>query len=105
MVSISAMVLLFAAFSNKIIDTLNKQIITSSTIINNAEDPLPYSLTTIDNGPFMFGVEIWHHNLNEGNRYFDLVLLNTIYSFGEVQNTSISIPLEPCTREHWNGYP
>jgi hypothetical protein len=37
----------------------------------------------------MFGVEVWHHNLNEGLRYFDVVLMNVFYSYGEPQNTSI----------------
>jgi hypothetical protein len=32
---------------------------------------------------FMFGVEIWHHNLNEGLRYFDVTLKNKVFATGE----------------------
>lgn len=66
------MLLLFAAFYNKIIDTFDKLIIFSTSSNENADDPLPYTLSTINFGKFMFGVEVWHHNLNEGNRYFDI---------------------------------
>lgn len=30
----------------------------------------------------MLGVEIWHHNLNSGARYFDVVLSNVVYATG-----------------------
>jgi hypothetical protein len=103
--SITLMIVLVAVFANKIIDTLNKIIITSNTNTSNADDPAALNLTALDSGPFMFGVEVWHHNLNEGSRYFDVTLINTLYSYGEPQNTSIQYQLEPCTREHWNGYP
>lgn len=56
----------------------------------------------------MFGVEIWKHDLNTGNRFFDVVLQNTFYIDGDAQledNRTLRIPLEPCTKEHWSGYP
>jgi hypothetical protein len=28
----------------------------------------------------MFGVEIWQHNLNEGKRFFDIVLTNVMFT-------------------------
>ena len=34
----------------------------------------------------MFGVEIWHYNLNSGLRYFDIVLSNTVYDTGDATN-------------------
>ena len=33
----------------------------------------------------MFGVEVWHHDLNIGNRFFDVVLRNNYYINGEPQ--------------------
>jgi hypothetical protein len=99
------MIVLAAAFSNKIIATFDKLIITSSTAASNADDPLPFNISTLDNGPFMFGVEVWHHDLNGDVRYFDISLANSVYNYGTPQNTSQSYALEPCTREHWNGYP
>jgi hypothetical protein len=55
-VSIALMVALIAAFSNRIIDTLDKVIITSTNTLSNANDPIPISISTIDAGPFMIGV-------------------------------------------------
>jgi hypothetical protein len=102
--SITMMLVLIAAFYNKIIDTFDKVIIFSSSSTDNADDPLPFTISTIDSGKFMFGVEVWHHNLNEGSRYFDVELVNMLYTFGEPQNNPKS-PLESCTREHWSGFP
>jgi hypothetical protein len=53
----------------------------------------------------MFGVEIWHHNLNEGERYFDINFYHQHYHYGDPTNASIQYPLEPCTLDHWKGYP
>lgn len=54
-ISLSLMVLLAAAFWNKIVATFDKQIITASTTVNNADDPLPFNLETLPAGPFMLG--------------------------------------------------
>lgn len=88
-ISISLMIVLAAVFYNKIIDTFNRVIITSSYSATNADDPSGFNFTTLDKGSFMFGVEVWHHDLNTGKRYFDITLTNTIYSYGEPQNTSV----------------
>lgn len=80
--SITMILVLVAAFYNKIIDTFDKVIIFSSSSTDNADDPLPFTISTIDNGSFMFGVEVWHHNLNNGSRYFDVELVNMLYDFG-----------------------
>lgn len=54
----------------------------------------------------MLGVQIWHHNLNSNPRYFDVVLKNTFYDYGETNDTnSVVIPLEPCKKQHWVQYP
>ncbi len=53
----------------------------------------------------MFGVEVWHHDLNTGKRYFDVTLTNTIYDYGQPSNRSVQYPLEPCRMDHWDGHP
>ena len=53
----------------------------------------------------MFGVEVWHHNLNSGLRYFDIVLTNTVYDTGDATNSSTEYMLQPCTKNHWRDYP
>jgi hypothetical protein len=63
-ISITMMLILIAAFYNKIIDTFDKVIIYSSSSNENADDPLPYTMSTFNSARFMFGVEVWHHNLN-----------------------------------------
>lgn len=97
-ISISLMILLAAAFSNKIIGTLDKLIITSTVTINNSYEPASFNLTTLDSGPFMFGVEVYGQNLNSNPRSFDVVLRNTIYNYGVPLNTSQIYTLEPCTK-------
>jgi hypothetical protein len=98
------MVLLVSVFYNKVIDTLNKVLITSSYSTSNANDPLPFNISTIDKGPFMFGAELFQHDLNQGKRYFDIVLISSINTLDETINTT-QYQLEPCTVGHWNGYP
>lgn len=98
---------LMVVFSNKVINTLNMMSITSSTSLQVADDPTPLTITT--KGPtrrtFMLGVEIWHHNLNEGDRYFDIKFKNMNFFYGEETNKSMEYALEPCTLDHWRGYP
>jgi hypothetical protein len=54
-ISIALMIALMVAFSSKIIDTLNKVIITSMTSNTIANDPTPLNLTYSDSGTFMAG--------------------------------------------------
>lgn len=105
--SMVLIIVLLVAFSNKVLNTLNMLSITSTTTNQNADDPEPLILSTsgTDRVQFMFGVEIWHHNLNEGDRYFDISLVNQNYRYGEYTDKSKPYTLEPCTREHWRGYP
>lgn len=49
----------------------------------------------------MVGVEIWHHDLNNGDRYFDMVLTSAEFNTGEPQAKSIEYDLEPCQLSHW----
>lgn len=55
-ISFSLMILLAAAFWNKIVATFDKTIITSTTAISNADDPTSFNLMTLPAGPFMLGV-------------------------------------------------
>lgn len=89
--SIFLMVALMAVFSNKVFDTLNMMSIVSSSSSSNADDPIQLSFdsTGTDRRNFMFGVEIWHHNLNEGIRYFDINLNEMHYTLGEANDQSI----------------
>jgi hypothetical protein len=73
-VSLSVMLVLIAAFYNRIIDTLDKVLITSSSSTANAYDPPALNLTTVGTGHFMLGAEVFGHNLNEGSRLFDVLL-------------------------------
>jgi len=43
-------------FYSKVIDTLNKVIITANGANNNAADPLPFTFDTFPGSKFMFGV-------------------------------------------------
>ncbi len=55
-------------------DTVQKVVINADKTNVNAADPTPFSISTYAEDNFMFGVEIWHHDLNTGKRYFDVVL-------------------------------
>jgi hypothetical protein len=92
------MIFLVAVFYNKIVGTFDKLHIVSTYSTSNADDPSPYNISTYDGSNFMFGVEVWHHDLNHGNRYFDIVFTNTIYDYGEPLDSSISYEMEPCTK-------
>ena len=98
LISLSLMIVLAAAFSNKIIGTLDKLIITSTATTSNADDPTSFNITTIGTGPFMLGVEVLGHDLNSNTRSFDVELRSTTTSFGALMNSSQVYALEPCTR-------
>jgi hypothetical protein len=93
------MVLLMVTFYNKVIYTFEKVIISSQVSLISADDPIPYTVSTIAGKQFMFGVEIWHHNLNSNvSRFFDVNLVHATYRTGEYDlNETVTIPLEACT--------
>lgn len=92
--SLSIIILLLVTFYNKVIDTLNKVIITSSLSATNYNNPPLYTISTMPGKMFMFGVEVWYHDLNQPLRYFDVVLTNVHYDSGEWNdNLSRYIPL------------
>lgn len=105
--SLILIIILISSFANRVFNTLNMMSILSSTSSSNADDPISL---TIDSGGddkrnFMIAVEIWHHNLNEGVRYFDINFANRDYTLGELTDLSIDYAMEPCTLDHWKGYP
>ena len=61
--SIAIIILLLVTFYNKVIDTFGKIIITSGDSAISADDPVPYTISTIPGKPFMFGAELWHHDI------------------------------------------
>lgn len=97
--SVSIILLLLVTFYNKVFDTFKKVIINSSVSATSYDDPRPYTISTMPGKPFMFGVEVWHHDLNSNPRYFDVNLLHAYLDTGEHNNNyTVDIPLEPCTK-------
>lgn len=71
--SIGIIVVIVVGFANMIMDTLKRN--TFTTAFKSEKSPNP-TLLTLEADPkknFMFGVEIWRHNLNAPTRYFDVV--------------------------------
>ena len=58
----------------------------------------PIVLALTPKSKFMFGVEVGHHDLNNGNRHFDIVLTNKEYDYGDTLDSSIKFKMEPCTK-------
>ena len=54
--SLSIILLLLVTFYNKVIDTFDKVIISSSVSAINANDPILYTISTMSGKPFMLGV-------------------------------------------------
>jgi hypothetical protein len=101
----TVMLILITVFYNRIIDTFNKVLIFSSTSTSNAFDPVPLNLSTIGSGPFMFGVEVFGLNLNQGSRYFDVQMKTYHYQNYGMDANITEVLLEACTVDHWSGYP
>lgn len=75
LVSLSVMLVLLAAFYNRIIGTFNKVLISSSTSNSNAYDPPALNLSTVGKGPFMLGVEVFGINSTMLKIWLNLCLL------------------------------
>lgn len=76
-----------------LIDTMNKVLITSNAYNVNSADPTPYTISTFPQSKFMFGVEVWHHDLNTGLRYFDVQMVNVELDSGVRRPSSKQYPL------------
>jgi len=77
--SLAIIIYLISTFSNMVIDTFNKLIITSTSDNKQDDEPEPIYLLTNQSytSHFMLGVEVWHFDLNSGPRYFDVILQNS----------------------------
>ena len=73
LLSIGIIVAILVGFANMIIDTLNKNTLTTSFKTEKKANPTLTTLTASPEKMFMFGVEIWRHNLNAPIRHFDVV--------------------------------
>lgn len=83
MLSLIILLGLLIAFSNRVIETVSMMSINSTTNSLDADDPVPLTISTFgEPRNFMFGVEIWHHNLNTDERIFDIDLINKNYVYG-----------------------
>ena len=52
---------------------------------------------------FMFGIEVWRHNLNAEKRFFDIKAM--VYTEESGWAVTTDIPMVPCTKEHWTAFP
>ena len=97
LVSIGVIVVIIVGFANMIMETIHKTAITTSSKTMKNIDPNLTTLITSPEHNFMFGVEIWHHDLNGPKRYFDVAATATTELAGTYA-PSVPIPLVPCTR-------
>lgn len=86
-----------------ILDTLNLTSFTYTQNVINKTDPSSTIMNTSPDANFMFGVEIWHHNLSDAVRYFDVVA--TFTSENPITSNTTVIDLVECTHEHWSSIP
>lgn len=78
-ISFSIISFLVVTFSNMMIDTFNKVLIYSAVDSNQAQEPPPITYSTFNGGKkFMLGIELWSYDLNNGPRYFDVTVTNSI---------------------------
>jgi hypothetical protein len=72
--SLGIMIYLIATFSSMVFDTFNKVIIsfTTDNVQDNEPEPIYLDSSSSLSNNFMLGVEVWHFDLNNGPRYFDV---------------------------------
>ena len=71
---------LIVTFYSKLIETVNKVVITSVSSNLNAADPTPFNISTHSEDKFMLGVEVSPIDLNGEYRLFDVVLYSYSYN-------------------------
>lgn len=101
--SIGIIITIVIGFTSMIGQTLNKSSFTTSLTVEKKPDPSATLMTASPDRMFMFGIEIWRHNLNEGKRYFDIKAMLYTEEYGWAVTTDLT--LVPCTREHWTSFP
>lgn len=88
LISLGIIITIFIGFANMILDTLDLNTITTSMEVIKQQVPTPATLSTSPESNFMFAVEIWHLNLSDTRRYFDLTFRVDYESHGVVYNTT-----------------
>jgi hypothetical protein len=83
---------------------MNRTIINFTENSERQSDPALSVITASPENNYMFGVEVWGHNLNSEHRYFDVIFMQIESNYGQ-NYTSTQYPLEACTKEHWAMLP
>jgi hypothetical protein len=104
LLSMGILATVIIGFASMILDTLTLSTITAQQSILQAYTPTPLNLTASPQSMFMFGVSINSINLSAPVRYFDIFLELYEQSDTEVEER-VELPLQQCTREHWNSFP
>ena len=103
LLSLGIIVVIVIGFASMILSMLQRTTISTTFNVQKNTDP---TLTTLDTSlqkKYMFGVEIWRHDLNSNKRYFDVV--GVLYTQDTGWATVTNVPLIPCTRQHWAMFP
>jgi hypothetical protein len=90
-------------FASMVVDTLTLSTISFTQNVKTRTDPSPITLTTSPDKNFMFGLEVWHHNLSSPVRYFDVSV--SLFTGGGGYQVPTQVHLVQCTREHWASMP
>lgn len=104
LISLAIIITIIIGFANMILDTLGLNSITTATQIIKQQDPTPATLSTSPDSNFMFAVEISGLNLSDTLRFFDLTFRADLQRRGVIYHTTY-LPLETCTRQHWDHFP
>jgi hypothetical protein len=72
LISIGIIITILVGFASMIIDTLNLNTISTTSELIKNKIPTPSILSTSPDSHFMFAAEIWHVNLSDIVRYFDV---------------------------------
>lgn len=104
--TVSAMVILLfiVLLGFSLVNTFQKSdTIISTSSIEKQSDPSKSILTASPNSFFMFAVGISGIDMGGMSRYFDvdMFLTNRTQGFG---TKKVTIPLQPCRKEQWEGF-
>lgn len=88
---------IIVGFASMILNTLDLSSISTSTEVIKNLDPPSSTITISDDSPFRFAVEIWHLNLSDTKRYFDVTFQKWYWEKGNFLNAT-NVPLQTCTK-------
>lgn len=107
--SLAIVCVIAGGFFNMVLDTLDRVTITSSLITTKRSDPPLATLIPNSENMLMMGFSIqsidlsYLVDLNHGPQYFSLQMKMIQINFG-IPTVTV-VPLEPCTKEHWDMMP